>query len=261
MREVAKVGDSPFWNLLWHFYPISPSIALCRVPELEYASLLKPTKRTLDHCCGDGQFASLAWPGSKLSAGCDINEPAASLARSAGIYERIDVCDAAGRLPYEDGTFDLVFNNSGLEHILNLPAALSEIRRVLAPGGVLAFSVLNHRYFEWWPLLEEEKAAYRQWQPFFHALSISQWDGFLLQAGLKAVSVQGYFDQRASRYLSLLDYSFSSVHIANLKNRLAGRYSAFPRLFRVYWRRRLRNLRWKTDPDEGAGYFIQAVRA
>jgi SAM-dependent methyltransferase len=228
---------------------MSPSIALCRTPELEYASLLRPAERTLDHCCGDGKFASLAWPGRKLSAGCDINEHSASLARSSGVYDRVDVCDAAQRLPYEDDAFDLVFNNSALEHIADLPAALSEIHRVIARDGVLAFNVLNHRYFEWWPLLEEEKAAYRRWQPVFHALSISEWDKFLRQAGFKLLSVQGYFDQRASRHLALLDYSFSSVHIEG------------PRLSRIYWRRRLRGLNWKTGPDEGAGYFIQAVPA
>jgi SAM-dependent methyltransferase len=39
------------------------------------------------------------------------------------------------RLPFPDGRFDFVFSNSVLEHVQDLDAALSEIHRVLKPGG------------------------------------------------------------------------------------------------------------------------------
>jgi SAM-dependent methyltransferase len=55
------------------------------------------------------------------------------------------VCDAVDRLPFEDGTFELVFASHILEHIpwYQSELALAEWARVLAPGGVLEVRVPN----------------------------------------------------------------------------------------------------------------------
>jgi SAM-dependent methyltransferase len=45
----------------------------------------------------------------------------------------------AEQLPFEDATFDIVFGHAVLHHIPDLQRALREFRRVLAPGGTLAF--------------------------------------------------------------------------------------------------------------------------
>jgi len=256
-----NLSASRFWRPLCERYVAAPSIYLCRVPELEYAATLDVSGKVLDHCCGDGQFAALAWPGKKLTAGCDFNEVVTEVAAKQGIYTRVDTCNACQRLPYETGTFDLVFDNSALEHLPDLPAALAEVSRVLAPQGVFAFNVLNHRYFEWWPLDEAAKNAYREWQPFFHALSLEEWKRMLAKAGMRVKSVEGYFDRRASRELALLDYAFSSVYLGQRRSAIVWSYWRAPALFRKYWRQRVSSLTWKTAPDEGAGYFIQAVRA
>ena len=47
-------------------------------------------------------------------------------------------CEAA-ELPFEDGSFDLVFGHAVLHHLPDLAGAFREFRRVLAPGGVMAF--------------------------------------------------------------------------------------------------------------------------
>jgi len=52
----------------------------------------------------------------------------------------------AERLPFEDQSFDLVFGHAVLHHLPNLPAALAELRRVLRPGGTLAFCGEPSRY-------------------------------------------------------------------------------------------------------------------
>ena len=255
------IGTNQYWGRLWTLYSPAPSIALCRVPELEYASRLHvKDQRVLDHCCGDGIFASLAWPETAVYAGCDLNAAVIELARQRGQYQRLDVCDVSVKLPYEDGAFDLVFNNSGLEHVKNLAAALSEVARVLAPGGTLAFNVLNHRYFEWWPLDQNAETGYRDWQPFFHALNIEEWRSLLADAGLKITSVEGYFEKKAARTLARLDHDFSAVALAQRKIPLVSLYNKFPRLFRTYWRRRIERLTWQTVPEAGAGYFIQAIK-
>ena len=47
-------------------------------------------------------------------------------------------CEAA-ELPFEDDSFDLVFGHAVLHHLPDLDGAFAEFRRVLRPGGTLAF--------------------------------------------------------------------------------------------------------------------------
>ncbi|MEA2480128.1 MAG: hypothetical protein QOJ07_2050 [Thermoleophilaceae bacterium] len=49
-------------------------------------------------------------------------------------------CTEAARLPFPDDSFDLVFGHAILHHLPDLDAAFREFRRVLRPGGVLAFA-------------------------------------------------------------------------------------------------------------------------
>ncbi len=55
------------------------------------------------------------------------------------------VCDAE-ELPFEDGSFDLVFGHAVLHHIPDLDRAFSEFHRVLAPGGTIVFAGEPSRY-------------------------------------------------------------------------------------------------------------------
>ena len=54
-------------------------------------------------------------------------------------------CEAE-RLPFEDGSFDLVFGHAVLHHIPDLERGFAEFRRVLRPGGALAFCGEPSRY-------------------------------------------------------------------------------------------------------------------
>lgn len=259
-QHSKRISESRFWNDLWKTYAKSPSIALCRVPELEYAATLSLKGTTLDHCCGDGLFARMGWSAAKFSAGCDLNEVALKDAGRLSKHERLDLCDAGRSLPYPDEHFDLVFDNSAIEHIPDLRQNLREIARVLKPRGIFAFNVLNHRYFEWWPMDRESMQAYREWQPFFHALSAEQWRHELSAVGLEIDDLRGYFNQEAAGILALLDYEFSGYHIRKRPSRLVSDYSSLLGGERRKWRRRISELSWLTDPDAGAGYFITARR-
>src|SRR3954471_10606638 len=48
-------------------------------------------------------------------------------------------CADAEHLPFEDRSFDLVFGHAVLHHVPDLSMAMAEFRRVLTPGGTLAF--------------------------------------------------------------------------------------------------------------------------
>lgn len=56
------------------------------------------------------------------------------------------VTTEAEELPFEDRSFDIVFGHAVLHHIPDLERAMAEFRRVLRPGGVIAFCGEPSRY-------------------------------------------------------------------------------------------------------------------
>jgi ubiquinone/menaquinone biosynthesis C-methylase UbiE len=70
--------------------------------------------------------------------GCDISpgmlEVCRENAHKLGITVHLEQADAE-RLPYDDGSFDMVIGHAVLHHLPDLDASLGEIYRVLKPGG------------------------------------------------------------------------------------------------------------------------------
>lgn len=86
--------------------------------------------------CGEGRFiASVAAARPELTAfGCDVSEAALVAARKRkGLQLGLASAD---RLPYADGQFAAVLMVDVLEHLDDIDGGLSEVRRVLEPGGV-----------------------------------------------------------------------------------------------------------------------------
>jgi ubiquinone/menaquinone biosynthesis C-methylase UbiE len=63
-----------------------------------------------------------------------------------GLEEVSTVATEAEELPFEDESFDLVFGHAVLHHIPDLDRAFAEFRRVLRPGGMIAFAGEPSRY-------------------------------------------------------------------------------------------------------------------
>jgi SAM-dependent methyltransferase len=92
----------------------------------------QPGERILDLGCGDGQLtARLAATGAQV-IGVDASEAMVSAARSRGVVA--DVASAE-KLPYAGASFDAVFSNAALHWVRDHDAMMSEVHRVLKPGG------------------------------------------------------------------------------------------------------------------------------
>ncbi|HVO55437.1 MAG TPA: class I SAM-dependent methyltransferase [Solirubrobacterales bacterium] len=72
-------------------------------------------------------------------------ERLAATAAELGV-EVVTVTTEAEQLPFEDESFDLVFGHAVLHHIPDLDRAFAEFRRVLRPGGTIAFAGEPSRY-------------------------------------------------------------------------------------------------------------------
>jgi ubiquinone/menaquinone biosynthesis C-methylase UbiE len=70
----------------------------------------------------------------------------AATAGALGLTRVSTVATEAEELPFEDGSFDLVFGHAVLHHIPDLDRAFAEFRRVLRPGGVIVFAGEPSRY-------------------------------------------------------------------------------------------------------------------
>jgi 2-polyprenyl-3-methyl-5-hydroxy-6-metoxy-1,4-benzoquinol methylase len=112
-----------------------------------------PAESLLDAGCGDGRFlaavARLPNRPARL-VGCDISErilqtAAEAVAREGGTAEFVRA--NLEQLPFPDDSFDRVLSVQVIEHLLDPPAGIRELVRVLKPGGTLVLSTDNSKNY------------------------------------------------------------------------------------------------------------------
>jgi ubiquinone/menaquinone biosynthesis C-methylase UbiE len=123
-------------------------------------SSLHPGLVVLDLGCGPGtitaDLAGLVAPGRVVAV--DSAESILARARSTCVGVGADVALAAARgerLPFRDGSFDVVHAHQVLQHVGDPVAALREMRRVCRPGGVVAARDADYAAFTWFPGVPE----------------------------------------------------------------------------------------------------------
>jgi SAM-dependent methyltransferase len=100
--------------------------------------------KTLEVGCGDGFFSSrLARLGCDVT-GIDLSPAAIEIARKAYPGVSFTVHNITEPLPFGESSLDLVWCSEVLEHLFSPLGVVSEIRRVLKPGGVFLCTVPYH---------------------------------------------------------------------------------------------------------------------
>ena len=241
--------------------------ALLRAVEARfYQDLLPLAEPVLDVGCGDGHFASVAFP-RPLTAGID---PAAGVLREArqwGAYRLL--AQASGdALPYANAAFATVVSNSVLEHIPDVEEVLAEIGRVLQPGGRFLFCVPGDHFTEllFFPQLFRRlrlEGLARAYERYFNRIARHHhcdgpevWRARLERAGLQLDEAFYYFSARANHALDLGHY-FGAPSLVCKK--LFGRWILVPRRWNLALTERWLRTRYEEPlPEIGAYLFCIA---
>jgi SAM-dependent methyltransferase len=103
---------------------------------------LAPVESALDLGCGDGRL-SRELRASRLTL-ADVSSVALERAQRALPDAELVQLEPDAPLPLEDSTFELVLSAETLEHVRDVQLLLSETRRVLRAGGMLALTTPAH---------------------------------------------------------------------------------------------------------------------
>jgi 2-polyprenyl-6-hydroxyphenyl methylase / 3-demethylubiquinone-9 3-methyltransferase len=106
-------------------------------------------KTALEVGCGGGILTEEICKLGFTTTGIDPSEQslytAANHAKTGGLNIKYDI-GTGEELPYADASYDFVFCCDVLEHVRDLPKVISEINRVLKPGGVFVYDTLNRTF-------------------------------------------------------------------------------------------------------------------
>jgi SAM-dependent methyltransferase len=121
---------------LWELVPREPGPPPAHL--VEFVRGLGRLERALDAGCGDGRITA-ELDASELTA-ADVSRVALERARPRLPGARVIELEPDAPFPFDDGSFEAVLAVETVEHVRDLQLFLSEIRRVLVPGGELALT-------------------------------------------------------------------------------------------------------------------------
>lgn len=111
------------------------------------AAACKPAlfKRAIDLGCGTGLVASAFAKGVDHFIGIDLSPRMIERSRATGLYAELEVADMLqGLRARVDASADLILAADAMVYVAELAPVLAEAVRVLAPGGLLAFTTETH---------------------------------------------------------------------------------------------------------------------
>jgi len=142
-QAAFDIAERTMWAGRAHAYAASFA-RLCAHPveRLLDAAEIETGSYVLDVGTGTGTAALAALArGARVSA-VDADAGMVAVARAAGVEARVA---ALPQLPFPDGEFEAVIGNFVINHVGRPRAALTELHRVLKPGGRIALTLWGAR--------------------------------------------------------------------------------------------------------------------
>jgi len=260
-------------------YPHQPTLSLWRAWELAAYRRHQLVEPVLDIGCGDGRFFRLIFPAIRRVVGVDHDPAAVSAALRTEVYEAVHTAPA-DRIPLSDASFASAFANCSLEHMDNLSDVLSEIYRLLRPGGRFLFSVVTDKFVTWNPLpmlagaiggAAAARRIGREYLDYHHLvnpLSVEHWKTHLTNAGFERIDALSIIPEVSSRVFLFLDALWhlhpqsetgkkSAAEVGGMLESYFARIPGFPATFREII---AALIRMEVSRTEGCGVVFLARR-
>ena len=161
----------------------------------------------LDVGCGDGFFTRKVF--GTLDQGLDVKGSRIDESRRDGGYR--EVVEYEGRtFPCKDNAFATIVSNCVLEHIANLDEVISEMHRVLRPGGKMLVSVMARPWedhlFGALFFGNSYRSYMRARQVHVNMMTDAEWRRRFSDAGLRVDDSIGYLTPTQCRILDIAHY-------------------------------------------------------
>jgi 2-polyprenyl-6-hydroxyphenyl methylase/3-demethylubiquinone-9 3-methyltransferase len=177
----------------------------------------------LDVGCGGGllaeEFAGAGFEVAGIDPAPETIKTARAHASAVGL--RIDYRIGRGEdLPYPTGSFDNVACCDVLEHVENPDRVVSEISRVLRPGGLFFYDTINRTAISWIAMIK----VMQEWHSTaFAAPNSHVWEKFITPHELVALFRRHNLDQRQMRGISARTGPIGTI--LNFRRRAQGKIS------------------------------------
>ena len=221
----------------------------------------------LDLGCGDGIFADSITAGM-IHTGIDISNSAIKKTSKLNKYEHLYIANAEN-LPFEDNIYSTVVSNCVLEHIPNIEGVITEVWRVVKPGGKFIFTVPSKNYNEFLmgttvlrnigfnTLAEKYINFINKIGRQIHCWDISRWQELLQSKSFKIIRHEYFMPARAMHIYDLFGV-FRPFVLLNLY--LFGKRTILPRNLHC----RILEKTFKeivyANPESGGGLWILAQK-
>jgi 2-polyprenyl-6-hydroxyphenyl methylase/3-demethylubiquinone-9 3-methyltransferase len=144
-------------------------------------------KQALEVGCGGGflceEIARMGFDVTGADPSVRSIEAAKKHAKTSGLNIRYE-SGSGEALPYHDSTFDIVFCCDVLEHVNHVQKVISEISRVLKPGGIFFYDTFNRTFFSKFAAINISQ-AWKRWA--FAPPGLHVWEMFLKPEELQKI--------------------------------------------------------------------------
>jgi ubiquinone/menaquinone biosynthesis C-methylase UbiE len=131
------------------------------------SGLLRAPMKVIELGCGTGSLCQALYQKGIDIAGCDVSQVAIDHGQKKYPHLNLSVVNAE-QLPWQDGTCDAVLSFDVLEHLYNPDGHLTEVYRVLKPGGYYLFQTPNKWVNAIFETLKNRSFAWRRYHPSLH---------------------------------------------------------------------------------------------
>jgi SAM-dependent methyltransferase len=191
---VASRFDDELWELVPDPTAGAPSggdLSTAAAPAwlAAFVAGLAPVARALDLGCGDGRLTASLRADAVVAA--DVS--AVALERAGRQVPSASPAELTpdAPLPFEDGSFELVLCAETLEHVRDVQLLVSEVRRVLVPGGTFAVTTPAHsRLTGLSVLLRGFERSFEPLSPHLRFFTARSLRGLLAEMGFNVVSLR-----------------------------------------------------------------------